>query len=306
MEKRFFWIKLRTDFFDGDEIDWLHEQPNGAEYIYIYLRLCLFSANKGGTIARQIGPYVMPYSLQKLAEITHSSPDSVAVALSLLKKIGLVVETADSTLLIPGIGGMVGSETPAASRMRKMRNNVTKLMNNVTPICNNVTPNCNNVTPAIQNCNNVTPNCNNVTKSRNKVTNPVTTEIEIEKEIDIDKDKKESKKKKFSFPVAIDSLSISDGLKEALKAWGEMRKSIKKPLTERALKTAMNRLHELCGNDERMMISVVDQSTFNDWQGFFPLKGSLCKGSQSDRRQKIKDAMEKGGGWNAWTNPQRK
>ena len=303
MEKRFFWIKLRTDFFDGDEIDWLHEQPNGAEYIYIYLRLCLFSANKGGTIARQIGPYVMPYSLQKLAEITHSSPDSVAVALSLLKKIGLVVETADSTLVIPGIGGMVGSETPAASRMRKMRNNVTKLMNNVTPNCNNVTPNCNNVTQAITNCNNVTSNCNNVTKNRNKVTNPVTPEIEIEKEIEIDK--KESRKKKFSFASAIDSLSISDGLKEALKAWGEMRKSIKKPLTERALKTAMNKLHSLCGDNEQMMIAVVDQSTFNDWQGFFPLKETPAQ-PQTDRRQKIKDAMEKGGGWNAWTNPQRK
>lgn len=312
MEKRFFWIKLRTDFFDGDAIDWLHKQENGSEYIYIYLRLCLLAANKGGVLAWQVGNLLVPYDVSKIAEVVHSKVDSVVVAISLFKKLGLVEELEDRTLKIAGFETMVGSESASAERVRKHRALArAKALPpsgryNVTldePLhCNAKTLHSNDL---LQSNADLLQSNGDLLQS-NKKPLQSNTEIDIEKEIDIDKDKKESKKKKFSFPVAIDSLSISDGLKEALKAWGDMRKSIKKPLTERALKTAMNRLHELCGNDEQMMISVVDQSTFNDWQGFFPLKGSLCKGSQSDRRQKIKEAMENGGGWNAWTNPQRK
>ena len=302
MEKRFFWIKLRTDFFDGDAIDWLHKQENGSEYIYIYLRLCLLAANKGGVLAWQVGNLLVPYDVSKISEVVHSKVDSVVVAISLFKKLGLVEELEDRTLKIAGFETMVGSESASAERVRKHR---ALARAKALPPSGRY-----NVTLGEPlHCNAKTLHSNDLLQSNadllqsNKKPLQSNTEIEIEKEIDIDK--KESKKKKFSFPVAIDSLSISDGLKEALMAWGDMRKSIKKPLTERALKTAMNRLHELCGNDEQMMISVVDQSTFNDWQGFFPLKGSLPK-PQADRRQKIKDAMEKGGGWNAWTNPQRK
>lgn len=31
--KRYYWIKLKTDFFNQSEIDFLLAQPNGCEYI---------------------------------------------------------------------------------------------------------------------------------------------------------------------------------------------------------------------------------------------------------------------------------
>ena len=306
MEKRFFWIKLRTDFFDGDAIDWLHEQENGSEYIYIYLRLCLLAANKGGVLAWQVGNLLVPYDVSKIAEVVHSKVDSVVVAVSLFKKLGLVEELEDRTLKITGFETMVGSESASAERVRKHR--ALARAKALPPSgCYNVTLeeplHCNanllHSNDLLQSNGDLLQSNGDLLQSNGDL---LQSNTEIEKEIEIDKDTKyRDKAKRFSFVSAIDSLPVSDDLKEALKAWGEMRKSIKKPLTERALKTAMNKLHSLCGDNEQMMIAVVDQSTFNDWQGFFPLKGTPAQ-PQTDRRQKIKEAMEKGGGWNAWTN----
>jgi len=51
----------------------------------------------------------------------------------------------------------------------------------------------------------------------------------------------------------------------------EMRKKIRKPMTERAIKMAITTLDCLreTGNDPG---AVLDQSTFNSWQGLFALK----------------------------------
>lgn len=59
--------------------------------------------------------------------------------------------------------------------------------------------------------------------------------------------------------------------KEAWDGYVEMREKIKKPLTERAKKMAVRRLDELRrkGWDPSM---VLDQSTFMDWQGLYPLR----------------------------------
>ena len=35
--KKFYWIKLKTDFFNRAEIDFLLSQPNGFQYIVLYL-----------------------------------------------------------------------------------------------------------------------------------------------------------------------------------------------------------------------------------------------------------------------------
>lgn len=58
---------------------------------------------------------------------------------------------------------------------------------------------------------------------------------------------------------------------EAWQGWLEMRKSIKKPLTARAKKMAIHKLELLLqiGQDPT---KVLDQSTFHNWIGLFPLK----------------------------------
>ena len=71
---------------------------------------------------------------------------------------------------------------------------------------------------------------------------------------------------------------FSDGkaeLLEALKAFEEMRKAIKKPLTEKAKIMVCNKLEKMAEGYEdkqRYMIESLEQSTVNCYQGVFPVK----------------------------------
>lgn len=82
-EKRYYWLKLKEDFFDEDAISWLEEQPNGKEYCLFYLKLCLKSLKGNGTLI---------YNIEELSEITKTNKDTVIIALQLLKRIGLISE----------------------------------------------------------------------------------------------------------------------------------------------------------------------------------------------------------------------
>ena len=95
---------------------------------------------------------------------------------------------------------------------------------------------------------------------------------------------------------AIDGLPFGDALKASLKAWAIMRKeALKAPVSEKALRLGISKLQKLCGANEEAMVDVVDQSTFNDWKGFFPLKGEQRPPAMQDRRAQMKQAVEKGG-----------
>lgn len=121
-QKRFYWIKLKESFFINNEVtDWIISQPNGCEYIVLYLKLCILTANKGGRLAMEIGEMLIPYDAQKIAADTKFDIDTVIVAMELFRKIGLIYEEEDGILKIPYVEEVVGSETPAAIRKRKSR-----------------------------------------------------------------------------------------------------------------------------------------------------------------------------------------
>lgn len=119
--KRFYWIKLNMDFFSQDTIDWLKEQDNGCKYIVLYLQLCLLTANADGELARRIGDMTMPYEPKKISQITGFDIDTVNVALSLFRHLGLIEETQEGIPILPEVKNMVGSESASAARVRKYR-----------------------------------------------------------------------------------------------------------------------------------------------------------------------------------------
>lgn len=121
-DKRFYWIKLKTNFFEQDAIDFLLSQPNGSDYIALYLKLCTMTANTNGQLATQIGEILIPYDAQKIARDTkYFSVDTVIVALELFKKLGLIYESNDNVLQIAEYENMVGSETKWAEKKRIYR-----------------------------------------------------------------------------------------------------------------------------------------------------------------------------------------
>lgn len=120
--RRYYWIKLKTDFFDRDEIDFILSQKNGCEYIVLYQMLCMKSINNEGVLGTKVNEIIIPYDINKIVRDTkYFDYDTVAVALELYKKLGLVYEEDGKVLKITDYSNMVGSETASTIRSRKCR-----------------------------------------------------------------------------------------------------------------------------------------------------------------------------------------
>ncbi|WP_130819016.1 phage replisome organizer N-terminal domain-containing protein [Anaerococcus vaginimassiliensis] len=120
-KKRYYWLKLPEDFYDDDTIQWIEDQENGAAYVNFYLKLLLKSLSDDGRLIRYVGQRLMPYDVKSLARLTNTDTDTVRVALELFVNIGLVERLDTGELYMNQIDEMIGSETQAATRMRKMR-----------------------------------------------------------------------------------------------------------------------------------------------------------------------------------------
>ena len=170
--KRYYWLKLKEDFFDEDIISWLEEQENGKEYCLFYLKLCLKSLKSNGVLIRRVGEILVPYDAKKLAEITRTHFDTVVTAMQLFEKTGLVQFLENGEIFLTQLSEMVGSETKWAEKKRLYREKEKRLQG--------------------QSADNVLPMSD---KSIEK-------EKEKEKDIEIEKEKdKKEKRKRFSPPT---------------------------------------------------------------------------------------------------------
>lgn len=122
--KRFYWLKLKEDFFDDDTISWIEEQDNGKEYCLFYLKLCLKSLKTNGLLIRNVGEILVPYNTKKLAELTRTDHDTVVVAMQLFQRIGLIQVLENGEIYLSQLGEMVGSETDKAAMMRRHRQQI--------------------------------------------------------------------------------------------------------------------------------------------------------------------------------------
>lgn len=121
-DKRFYWIKLKTDFFNRADIDFLISQKNGCEYALLYIMLCLNTANNDGKLQTTIGEVIVPYNAEKIArDCKYFSIDTINVGMSLYKRMGLIYEEEDGTLKISKYDEMVGSESGNANAQRQKR-----------------------------------------------------------------------------------------------------------------------------------------------------------------------------------------
>lgn len=121
-DTKFYWLQLKEDFFDNDAIEWLEEQkPNGKEYAYFYLKLCLKAVKSNGVLIRKVGDMLLPYDNKKLAEITKMDFDTITVAMELLKKIGLVKILENGEIYINQLENMIGSKSIGAFKKQQQR-----------------------------------------------------------------------------------------------------------------------------------------------------------------------------------------
>jgi DNA-binding PadR family transcriptional regulator len=79
------------------------------------------------------------------------------------------------------------------------------------------------------------------------------------------------RKKEETYDSIVSEYTSNEDLRAAIIDFIKMRKLIKSPLTDRALKTILSKLDTLESTDERK-IRVLEQSIANSWKGVFPLK----------------------------------
>lgn len=130
--KKFYWIKLKTDFFSQETIDFLMSQPNGCQYVVLYQMLCLKTANNDGTLATNIGEMIVPYDVSKIVRDTkYFDFDTVTIALGLFKQLGLIYEGNENILKISNFDNMVGFESQWAEKKRAYREKKRQLTEKV-------------------------------------------------------------------------------------------------------------------------------------------------------------------------------
>lgn len=119
--KRYYWLKLKEDFFDDDTIRYIEEQENGIKYSNFYLKLCLKSLRTDGRLVRFVGEMFIPYDIKSLSALTGVDADTVRCAMALFERIGCVKVLESGELYISQLAELVGSETDKAKLMRISR-----------------------------------------------------------------------------------------------------------------------------------------------------------------------------------------
>lgn len=123
-KKVFYWLRLKTDFFNSQEIDYLLSQENGSDYVVLYLMLMLKTINNGGLLGTELSEFIVPFDDEKIQrDCKYFSLDTIKVAFALYVKLGLVYKENEQSSLyrISDFNSVVGSETNFALAKRKQR-----------------------------------------------------------------------------------------------------------------------------------------------------------------------------------------
>ena len=126
-EKRYYWLKLKEDFFSSKRIKKLRNMAGGDTYTIIYLKMQLLALKTEGILT---WTGLEDSFADELALDLNEKPDDVAVTMMYLLNTGLAETQDDTNIFLPWVVESTGSETSAAERMRKMRgrNNVTPML----------------------------------------------------------------------------------------------------------------------------------------------------------------------------------
>lgn len=118
MPKKYYWLKLRDEFFGSLRMKKLRRIAGGDTYVIIYLKMQLMAIKNDGIIDFE---GVEETLAEELASILCEEPENVEVTISFLKAHGLIEECEDGSFFFPEAVENVGSESESAKRMRKMR-----------------------------------------------------------------------------------------------------------------------------------------------------------------------------------------
>ena len=135
-EKKYYWLKLKRDFFKRHDIRIIEEMPNGKEYLLFYLKLLVESIDHEGSLRFSD---TIPYNDQMLSVITNTNIDIVRSAMKLFVELKMMEVLDDETIYIAEVQKMIGSETKWAEYKRNAKASAQNvpLLENVQSVSNN-------------------------------------------------------------------------------------------------------------------------------------------------------------------------
>ena len=202
--KRFYWLKLKEDFFTKNlYVKKLRRMERGTELAFLYLELMTYSLEDNGILAFQ---GVEDTLAEELALNLNEDPDLMTTLIDFLIQKNLLVNQGEQEYLLVDVLEATGSETKQAeyNRIRRAKENKNNAGNGneVFNNGNNVTESGNNVTECYQS----DKHCF-LEKEREK-----DKDIDIDKNIKIERDKEREIKDHSSRNVTsfIDYQSLLD------------------------------------------------------------------------------------------------
>ena len=169
MAKKYYWLKLKDNFFNQKEVKKLRRIAGGDTYTIIYLKMQLLSIKKDGIIEFEGTEKDLA---EQLSYEIDEDLNNIQVTLSFLKVNNLIEEISENNFLLTKVPDCIGKEGASAERVRRHRERKALLEKEKEQ--------------KMLQCNGEVTNSNNAVIKSN-------TEIEIEKEKEIEKDNNISK-----------------------------------------------------------------------------------------------------------------
>ena len=134
-KEKYYWIKLKQSLMTSKAVDFLMSQKDGANYVVLYQCLCLKTVNQDGELADRIGEIIIPFDEYKIQRETKwFSIDTIRVAMTLYKQLGLIYEQEDGILKITDFADLVGSQTISAYKKElQLKGRVEKGVEKIPP-----------------------------------------------------------------------------------------------------------------------------------------------------------------------------
>lgn len=124
--KRYYWLKLKDDFFDSRKMKKLRKVAGGDTYTIIYLKLQLLSINNEGVIEFE-GTDEDIY--HQLALDIDEEIDDIKMTLAFCNANDLI-EYVNDDVFLNEVPALIGSESQSARRVRKHRKKKKALQSN--------------------------------------------------------------------------------------------------------------------------------------------------------------------------------
>lgn len=118
MTKRYFWLRLKDDFFKSKAMKKLRRIAGGDTYTIIYLKLMLLSLMDEGRLYFE---GIEPTFYEEMALALDEDAENVQATLLFLESAGLMRQENNTEYLLVEVPGLIGSETAVAERVRRHR-----------------------------------------------------------------------------------------------------------------------------------------------------------------------------------------